>query len=144
MAKVLDLNINEFKMMKSGIKYEEIRDLSHTIFECGLFKSSKVFIELGRPSNPGLLKVMIYEATIYQEEDNELFQYSDLLFEISVNKDSTVSELKSQIAKEYSAQIRKQDDGEDFHKDQIRIRDKGFDRLGKIFREGKYVKEYGI
>lgn len=53
MSQVINVDIGEFRIMKSGIKYEEIKDLNLTLYDAGLFKSSKVFIELGKPSNPG-------------------------------------------------------------------------------------------
>jgi len=144
-SEVINVSIDEFKIMKSGIKLEEIKDLSQTIYEAGLYKNTKVFVELGKPMNPGSETVLIYEANFNHTEDNELFLYSDLLFELSIGKDISVREFKSIIAKEYSKKMRESNENyTELHRDQIRIRDKGFDRLGKIYRDGKTVKDYGI
>jgi len=134
---MIGVEMDDFRMMTVGIKYEEIRDLSQTLYESGLFKNTRLFIEFGKPSNAGAVNLQIYEAEMNHQDDNELFKYSDLLFE--------VRDLKAAIAKEYSKKL-KEDKGEDveIHRDRIRIRDKGFDRCGKIMRDGKYAKDYGL
>jgi hypothetical protein len=101
-SQVINVDTNEFRIMKSGIKYEEIKDLTLSLYDAGLFKSSRVFVELGKPSNPGNFSVIIYEAILNQTEDNELFQYSDQLFLLTVSKDISIPEFKSLIAKEYT------------------------------------------
>lgn len=142
-SSVLNLNIDEFKIMTAGIRYEEIRDLSQTLCEAGLYKNSRIFVELGTPTHAGAIKVLIYEAIFNHDEDNELFKYSDLLFELNVGKDFSVREFKAMVAKEYQHRFMP-DATEELHRDRIRIRDKGVERLGKIMRDGRKIHEYGI
>lgn len=85
-SKVINLDIGEFRIMKSGIRYEEIRDLSQTLEEARLGRSSRVFIELGKPVSVGSHNVLLYEAVFNHEEDNELFKYSNLILELNVEK----------------------------------------------------------
>mmetsp|Transcript_38183 Transcript_38183/g.37683 ORF Transcript_38183/g.37683 Transcript_38183/m.37683 type:complete len:205 (-) Transcript_38183:544-1158(-) len=127
--------------MKTGIRYEEIRDLSQTLTEARMDSEARVFIEFGKPKRMGTENVIIYEAQFNHQEDNELFTYSDSLFEISVDKDCSVREFKTQIAQEYSKKFL---GGNPLHRDQIRIRDKGVERLGKVMRDGQMVKDYGL
>ena len=145
-AEVINVNIGEFRIMKSGIKYEEIKDLSLTLYEAGLYKNSKIFIELGKPANAGAINLHIYEATFNHEEDNELFKYSSSqIFDITVNKNASVRELKSLIAQQYSeTQLTPDGLPRLIERDMVRIRDKGVERLGKIMRDGKMIKEYDI
>ena len=145
-AEVINVNIGEFRIMKSGIKYEEIKDLSLTLYEAGLYKNSKIFIELGKPANVGAINLHIYEATFNHEEDNELFKYSSSqIFDITVNKNASVRELKSLIAQQYSeTQLTPDGLPRLIERDMVRIRDKGVERLGKIMRDGKMIKEYDI
>ena len=141
----IGLDMEEFKMMTTGIKYEELRDLTMTVYEAGMSKNSRIFIEIGKPTELGTVNVLIYEAEFNHIDDNELFRYSDLLFDIKIGKDISVREFKAIIAKEYSKKQKDEKGMEvDLEPNKIRIRDKGFDRLGKIMRDGKYVKEYGL
>ena len=145
-AEVIKIDIGEFRVMKSGIKYEEIKDLSLTLYEAGLYKNSKVFIELGKPTNPGAINLHIFEATFNHEEDNELFKYSSSqIFDITVNKGASVRDLKSLIAEKYSeTQLNPDGMPRLIERDMVRIRDKGVERLGKIMRDGKMIRDYDI
>lgn len=141
---IVKVDIGEFRIMKSGIKYEEIKDLSHTIYEEGLHRQSRIFVELGKPTVSGEVTVNIYEATFNQIDDNELIQYSDLLFDISVSKDASVREFKALIAKKYCEYKSKIGPEIEIHRDMIRVRDKGVERCGKIMRDGKFIKDYSL
>ena len=140
-SKAIAVDLKKFIISKSGIRCEEIRDLSQTLREANLGSNSKIFVELGTPVSSGTYKVLLYEAVFNHEEDNELFKYSDLLFSLDVAKDASVREFKSQIAEEFSKLFM---NGEELPRDRIRIREKATGRLGKIMRDGKHVSDYGI
>ena len=140
-SKAIAVDLKKFIISKSGIRCEEIRDLSQTLREANLGSNSKIFVELGTPVSAGTYKVLLYEAVFNHEEDNELFKYSDLLFSLDVAKDASVREFKSQIAEEFSKLFM---NGEELPRDRIRIREKATGRLGKIMRDGKHVSDYGI
>lgn len=53
----------------------------------------------------------------------------------------SVRDFKSLIAKEYSKKFHLE---EKLARNRVRIREKGVERLGKIMRDGRYVKDYGL
>ena len=126
----LKVDPNEILIKKGGKMGNEIKNLAQTVESQNLVSGSSVFIEFGKPSKPGEIRVFLLLATkIEPEIDNFSHKYEELC-ELTIDAANKPSEIKPLIAEELK--IRK---GIDVAPQRIRLREKVSERMAKVYRE---------
>ena len=129
-CKTLNLDPSEVLIKKGGKMGAEIKNLGSTVESQNLVSGSSVFLEFGKPSKPGEIRVFLLLATkIEPEIDNFSHKYEELC-ELTIDSANKPSEIKPLIAQQLK--LKK---GIDVAPEFIRIREKTSERMGKVYRE---------
>ena len=130
LCKSLDLNSDEVIIKKGGKMGTEIKDLRATVESQNLINGSSIFLEFGRPSKPGEIRVFFMLATKYDpERDNFSHQYEDLC-ELTIDGALKPSEIKPMLVEE----LKKRKNIE-INPEKVRLREKVSERITKVYRE---------
>mmetsp|Transcript_7815 Transcript_7815/g.7679 ORF Transcript_7815/g.7679 Transcript_7815/m.7679 type:complete len:306 (-) Transcript_7815:432-1349(-) len=129
-------------IMKRSSKYgSEMKDLSIKLSQANLVQNSLVFIERGVPSKQDELRLVFNLAIPPKEKDGDgaIFSYIEL-FELPVQVDTKISELKSLVCQELNTMYPSME----IQPKLIRLRDKHYDKLSTVFYDNESLKSYHI
>lgn len=91
-------------LIKRGSQHgHELKDLNVALNAAHLNNGSIVHIELGKPSNPGEIQIILSVAEVWNESDSESFKFWSL-GDVKVLKDANISEIKNKIC-EYALSL---------------------------------------
>jgi len=137
-CKVLKIDENEILLRKGGRMGAEIKDLRQTVTGINFVNGSSVFVEFGRPTIIGEMRVYVSWALRKEDEDDvSTYDYQEL-FELIISGDYTAAEVKDLISIDA-----KKIHGFDWDPKKLRLREKVGNRLMKVYRNSA-LKSQGV
>ena len=137
-CKTLNADEKEILIRKGGKLGNEIKDLRQTILSANFVNGSSVFVEFGKPTVIGEMRIFVSLALKRAEEDDALSHNFEELFELIINGDNTASEVKELIAKELETAK-----GIKWDPKNMRLRERIGMRLAKVLRDSP-LKQQGV
>ena len=130
-CKILELSDSDIIMRKGGKMGTEVKDMRQTMQSANYVNGSSVFIEFGKPTIVGEMRVFVYLAVKREgdEEDDMLSHDFQDLFELIISSENTAAEIKELIALEA-----KRTKKYDWDPKKMRLREKVGPRLVRVYR----------
>jgi len=128
-CKILNLNENEIILRKGGRMGIEIKDLRQTIQSAGFVTGSSIYIEFGKPTMIGQMRIYVSLAIKKEEEDDVSSHDFIDLFELIISGENTATEVKELIVQEA-----KKSQVYDWDPKLLRLREKVANRLVRVYR----------
>jgi len=134
----LGVKENEIIIRKGGRMGMEIKDLNQTITAIGFVSGSSVYVEFGKPTKLGEMRIIVYLAEKNDQDDDMVSHLYKELFEIIINGENTAAEVKKIICDEAKEKY-----GYDWDPAKIRLREKVSDKMVKVYRNSA-MKMQGV
>jgi len=128
-CKVLNLNENEIILRKGGKMGVEIKDLRQTVQSANFVNGSSVFVEFGKPTIVGQMRIYVSLAIKKEEEDDVSSHDFIELFELIISGENTAAEVKELIVQEA-----KKTKNYEWDPKLLRLREKVANRLVRVYR----------
>lgn len=136
----LQIDSNKIILKRGGKNSPEIKDLYATLGSIGIPRNATFYVELGSPSKPDEHKLIISEANISKnnDDDSEIFDFVDYC-EIIVTGDMTIFQIKDIICQKII-----NDKGLNIAASRIRLWERYGQILRKVLIDSLEIKSYGI
>eukprot|EP01022_Parablepharisma_sp_SALTPOND_P028533 TRINITY_DN71107_c2_g1_i1.p1 TRINITY_DN71107_c2_g1~~TRINITY_DN71107_c2_g1_i1.p1 ORF type:complete len:1068 (+),score=157.18 TRINITY_DN71107_c2_g1_i1:86-3289(+) len=136
----LNLSTDEFVFKRTGKEGPELKEMDSTLGSLGFIRNSNVYVEFGKPSQPGEYKLLLSEAVMSTNENDdtechELMEWGDF----PILATSTVLQVKGIIAEKLA-----QDRAWIVSPTRIRLREQSGGKLGKVYLDSMEMKYYGM
>jgi ubiquitin carboxyl-terminal hydrolase 47 len=140
LAEKLSLNENEFIIKRQSKDGPELKELNQTLASLHFTRTTTIFIELGKPSNIDEYRLLLSEALISSNENDDTEFYEFIEWgDFNVVGSYTVFQIKDKLS-----MMLLQEKNIEVPPTHIRLRDRVGDKLGTVFLDSMELRYYGM